>query len=201
MTNTTATITNIVATFRLGAFFCERAIRWIARYGINTEYNPRHFHSLIMRLRRNGTTISALIFRNSKVVLSGAKSIGDVQWAVRKVTNYVNHGFNKGAKEINDIRHAGNCKVSKLIIRNIVATKSMSYRLNIEKLNNNSVFCKSIYDPTIFPALRAKFMCNDHMLSINFFISGKLVITGAKKIEQINCCVKFLSDFLPQFER
>lgn len=198
----TPTITNIVATFRLGKFFfCERAVRWIARYGVNTEYNPRKFHSLVMRLRRSGSTVSALIFRNNKVVLSGAKSISDVTKCAKKVVKYVNHALNTGAKEINDSRHAGNCKVTKLEIRNIVATAAMPFRLNIEKLNGNCIFCKSIYDPTIFPALRTKFLCNSNKLSINFFASGKLVITGAKDVDQIDCCIKILSDFLPRFKR
>lgn len=51
----------------------------VARNGWNIEYNPRRFHSLIMRfpvrMNQNGNrkcnVVAALIFKSGKVVLTG----------------------------------------------------------------------------------------------------------------------------------
>uniref|UniRef100_A0A183CAP1 Late endosomal/lysosomal adaptor and MAPK and MTOR activator 5 n=1 Tax=Globodera pallida TaxID=36090 RepID=A0A183CAP1_GLOPA len=43
----------------------------IAQNGINTEYNPRRFHAIIMRVRCRERTVSALVFRSGRVVLAG----------------------------------------------------------------------------------------------------------------------------------
>ncbi|KAL3093916.1 hypothetical protein niasHS_004788 [Heterodera schachtii] len=44
----------------------------IAQRGANTEYNPRRFHAIIMRIRTTtGKTVAALIFQSARVVLTG----------------------------------------------------------------------------------------------------------------------------------
>uniref|UniRef100_A0A914NPU6 Uncharacterized protein n=1 Tax=Meloidogyne incognita TaxID=6306 RepID=A0A914NPU6_MELIC len=48
----------------------------MARNGINTEYNPKRFHSIIMRIRhKHNRTTAALIFQSSKVVLTGVPNV------------------------------------------------------------------------------------------------------------------------------
>ncbi|KAL3095047.1 hypothetical protein niasHT_023023 [Heterodera trifolii] len=44
----------------------------IAQRGANTEYNPRRFHAIIMRIRTTaGKTVAALVFQSARVVLTG----------------------------------------------------------------------------------------------------------------------------------
>src|SRR3989338_10458516 len=62
-------VENIVASANLGV---ELDLFNIAMELDNVEYEPEQFPGAIMRLKENGTTL--LLFKNGKVICSGAKS-------------------------------------------------------------------------------------------------------------------------------
>jgi len=133
-------IENVVAGFFLGAYiddckrprnkqsqyFSEQRYMWIAQYGFNTEYNRKKFHSIVMKLRmaveeKQKKTISALIFRNSKVILCGAASIQQARTAALRVCRRVQLSLNSGAIASNKCadqmkRLYGKCRVNKFRI-------------------------------------------------------------------------------------
>jgi TATA-box binding protein (TBP) (component of TFIID and TFIIIB) len=79
-------IENCSAVFRLFPSNSNRKILHeqylaIARNGINVEYNPKRFHSLIMRFpihdeSNKCNVVAALIFKSGKVVLTGIPNPG-----------------------------------------------------------------------------------------------------------------------------
>ena len=214
----TVKISNIVATFRLGQFFSERRLKWIARHGYNTELNPNKFHSVIMRLRRPCScdghtpyTISALVFRNGKVMLSGARSTVEVSKMAGRISRYIQSALNEGAKLAADAHDYGKCQVKNLNIHNIVGSMTMPFRIHVEHLHNDitlsqkhtKIFKSSRFCTTVFPALRTKFILTNqsHTLAVNIFISGKVVMTGALNIEEITSCAQSISELLKSYDR
>ncbi|KJH44757.1 transcription factor TFIID [Dictyocaulus viviparus] len=83
-------IQNIVATVDLGQ---RIDLKKLTLHSRNTEYNPKRFSAVIMRIREPRTT--ALIFSSGKMVTTGAKSEGASRQASRKFARIVQKvGFN-----------------------------------------------------------------------------------------------------------
>ena len=155
---------NIVSTVN---FDCELDLRKIALHAKNAEYNPKRFAAVIMRIRDPKTT--ALIFRSGKMVCTGAKSEADSETAARKYAKTIKKlGFEVKFKEFT--------------IQNIVGSCSVNFAINLEILqNHHQRFCT--YDPEIFPGLIYRMEMPKIVLLV--FCSGKVVLTGAKKREQL----------------
>jgi len=66
------------------------------------------------------------------------------------------------------------------VIQNVVATIDVGQKLPIEKLS--SKIPGSIYEPETFPGIILKGM---HSYNFLIFASGKIVITGAKSLEEV----------------
>ena len=170
---------NIVSTANLG---CPLKLRQIALQARNAEYNPKRFAAVIMRIKEPKTT--ALIFSSGKMVCTGAKSEEDSKKASRKYAKIIKSlGFPVEFKEFKVQNIVGSCDVQFQI--------SLS-KLNIQlgKLNNNSDFSENKnkkyichYEPEIFPGLIYHMIEPEIVLLI--FVSGKIVLTGAKEREEI----------------
>lgn len=147
---------------------CKLDLKKIALNAKNTEYNPKRFAAAIMKIRKPKTT--ALIFSSGKMVCTGAKSEADSQLACKKFAKTVkNMGF--------DVK----CKQFK--IQNIVGSCDVQFQIRLEKLSmSHSSFCH--YEPEIFPGLIYR-VC-DPKVVILIFVSGKIVLTGAKTRDEIN---------------
>eukprot|EP00826_Nyctotherus_ovalis_P027461 TRINITY_DN2146_c0_g1_i12.p1 TRINITY_DN2146_c0_g1~~TRINITY_DN2146_c0_g1_i12.p1 ORF type:complete len:308 (-),score=66.09 TRINITY_DN2146_c0_g1_i12:117-992(-) len=155
---------NIVSTVN---FDCKLDLRKIALHAKNAEYNPKRFAAVIMRIREPKTT--ALIFSSGKMVCTGAKSEADSETAARKYAKTIKKlGFDVKFKEFT--------------IQNIVGSASVNFAINLEVLQNqHGKFCT--FDPEIFPGLIYRMVQPKIVLLI--FCSGKVVLTGAKKREQL----------------
>nr|CAD2196353.1 unnamed protein product [Meloidogyne enterolobii] len=176
-------IENCTAVFKLlpnkFRFSHENFIQ-LARFGINTEYNPKRFHSIIMRIRlKENRTTAALIFESSKVVLTGVPNPELARKLAWKVTKRI-LSSNKAAGNDNSSIGLKNLRVT-----NIVGVYCHTQRLAIEKIfkqhRNNNNFRRVFYDPTIFPALRFKIK----EASCLCYISGRVILTGIKTQEQM----------------
>lgn len=156
---------NIVSTVN---FDCKLDLRKIALHAKNAEYNPKRFAAVIMRIREPKTT--ALIFSSGKMVCTGAKSETDSETAARKYAKTIKKlGFDVKFKEF--------------MIQNIVGSSSVNFAINLEVLQNqHQKFCT--FDPEIFPGLIYRMVQPKIVLLI--FCSGKVVLTGAKKREQLS---------------
>ena len=173
---------NIVATVNLD---CRLDLKTIALHARNAEYNPKvsttccvgsdfwltdlvqRFAAVIMRIRDPKTT--ALIFASGKMVVTGAKSEDDSKLASRKYARIIQKlGFN--------------AKFTDFKIQNIVGSCDIKFPIRLEGLaSKHHPF--SSYEPELFPGLIYRMIKPKIVLLI--FVSGKIVLTGAKVREEI----------------
>ena len=174
-------IQNLVATANLN---CDLRLREIAFQEKNTKYVPKRFSGLIMRIC-NPIKATSLIFSNGKIVVLGTKTEEDSKNACRKI-----------AKIIKSLNYP--VTFTDFKIHNIVSTCDVRFQINLHRLVNNILKKKSSrvnYEPEIFPGLIYRLIPNKSQnnenneelpnIAILIFSSGKLVITGAKKRNQI----------------
>lgn len=150
---------NIVSTVNM---VCTLDLKKIALQARNAEYNPRRFAAVIMRIRDPRTT--ALIFRSGKMVCTGAKSEEESRLAARKYARIIQKlGFPTKFKDFK--------------IQNMVGSCDVKFPIRLEGLVlTHSQF--SSYEPELFPGLIYRMVKPRIVLLI--FVSGKVVLTGAK---------------------
>jgi transcription initiation factor TFIID TATA-box-binding protein len=155
---------NIVSTANLK---CELDLREIALRAKNAEYNPKRFAAVIMRIREPKTT--ALIFASGKMVCTGARSEEDSRKAARQYAKIIQKlGFP--------------VKFTEFKIQNIVGSCDVRFPIRLEGLaNSHSLYCN--YEPEMFPGLIYRMIKPKIVLLI--FVSGKIVLTGAKERNDI----------------
>ncbi|KAI1721312.1 transcription factor TFIID (or TATA-binding protein, TBP) domain-containing protein [Ditylenchus destructor] len=153
------TLQNIVSTVNLGV---QLDLKQIALRARNAEYNPKRFAAVIMRIREPRTT--ALIFSSGKMVCTGAKSEETSRLAARKYARIVQKlGFN--------------AKFTEFKVQNMVGSCDVKFPIQLEGLCiTHAQF--STYEPELFPGLIYRMVKPRVVLLI--FVSGKVVITGAK---------------------
>ncbi|CAF4847963.1 unnamed protein product [Pieris macdunnoughi] len=155
---------NIVSTVNL---FCKLDLKKIALHARNAEYNPKRFAAVIMRIREPRTT--ALIFSSGKMVCTGAKSEEDSRLAARKYARIIQKlGFS--------------AKFLDFKIQNMVGSCDVKFPIRLEGLVlTHGQF--SSYEPELFPGLIYRMVKPRIVLLI--FVSGKVVLTGAKVRQEI----------------
>lgn len=120
-----------------------------------------------MRIREPKTT--ALIFASGKMVVTGAKSEDDSKLASRKYARIIQKlGFN--------------AKFTDFKIQNIVGSCDIKFPIRLEGLASRHHHFSS-YEPELFPGLIYRMIKPKIVLLI--FVSGKIVLTGAKVREEI----------------
>ncbi|KAJ3412246.1 TATA-box-binding protein [Chytridiales sp. JEL 0842] len=155
---------NIVATVNLD---CKLDLKTIALHARNAEYNPKRFAAVIMRIREPKTT--ALIFASGKMVVTGAKSEDDSKHAARKYARIIQKlGFP--------------AKFTDFKIQNIVGSCDVKFPIRLEGLVYAHGHFAS-YEPELFPGLIYRMVKPKIVLLI--FVSGKIVLTGAKVRDEI----------------
>jgi transcription initiation factor TFIID TATA-box-binding protein len=130
-----------------------------------------------MRIRDPKTT--ALIFASGKMVVTGAKSEDDSRLASRKYARIIQKlGFN--------------AKFMDFKIQNIVGSCDVKFPIRLEGLAYSHGMFSSVcpvgyhwwqYEPELFPGLIYR-MVNPKIVLL-IFVSGKIVLTGAKVREEI----------------
>ena len=155
---------NIVSTVNLS---CKLDLKRIALHARNAEYNPKRFAAVIMRIREPRTT--ALIFSSGKMVCTGAKSEEDSRLAARKYARIIQKlGFM--------------AKFLDFKIQNMVGSCDVKFPIRLEGLVlTHGQF--SSYEPELFPGLIYRMVRPRIVLLI--FVSGKVVLTGAKVRQEI----------------
>ncbi|KAF1911133.1 transcription initiation factor-like protein [Ampelomyces quisqualis] len=174
------TLQNIVATVNLSA---RLDLKTIALHARNAEYNPKRFAAVIMRIREPKTT--ALVFASGKMVVTGAKSEDDSRLASRKYARIIQKlGFN--------------AKFTDFKIQNIVGSCDIKFPIRLEGLaSRHHTF--SSYEPELFPGLIYRMMKPKIVLLI--FVSGKIVLTGAKVREEIYQAFELIYPVLSDFRK
>ena len=165
-------IENIVSTANLHV---KINLREIALQLKNAEYNPKRFSAVIMKIKEPRTT--GLIFSNGKIVCLGAKNEEESKRACRKFAKIIKSmGYPAVFKEFE--------------IQNIVGSADTKSQLSLTKLYIHlmkKIMYKGrscvAYEPEQFPGLIYRMI--EPNIVILIFSSGKLVITGGKKRDDI----------------
>ena len=166
----TIKIENIVATVSIDQ---NIDLEKIEQQFDNVEYDPDQFPGLIFRL--DEPRVTALIFKSGKMVVTGAKSTQELIKAVRKIFYVLK---SKGIV-------TGKVK-PRVQIQNIVASANLGVEVHLEKAAY--LLDNSMYEPEQFPGLI--YRLDDPRVVLLLFSSGKMVVTGAKKEEEVNRAVK-----------
>lgn len=179
-TNSLPKLQNIVSTANLK---CILDLREIALKAKNAEYNPRRFAAVIMRIKEPKTT--ALIFSSGKMVCTGARTEDDSRQACRIYAKII-------------LKLGFPVKFSEFKVQNIVASCDVKFPIRLEGLANTYLkFCS--YEPEMFPGLI--FHMLDPKIVLLIFVSGKLVLTGAKNREDIYKAYQKIIPILSQFKK
>ncbi|KAH0728118.1 hypothetical protein KY284_003983 [Solanum tuberosum] len=174
------TLQNIVSTVNLD---CKLDLKAIALQARNAEYNPKRFAAVIMRIREPKTT--ALIFASGKMVCTGAKSEQQSKLAARKYARIIQKlGFPAKFKDFK--------------IQNIVGSCDVKFPIRLEGLAYaHGAF--SSYEPELFPGLIYRMKQPKIVLLI--FVSGKIVITGAKVRDETYTAFENIYPVLTEFRK
>ena len=171
---------NIVSTAN---FKCILDLREIALKAKNAEYNPRRFAAVIMRIKEPKTT--ALIFSSGKMVCTGARTEEESRQASRTYAKII-------------LKLGFPVKFSEFTVQNIVASCDVKFPIRLEGLANTFLkFCS--YEPEMFPGLI--FHMLEPKIVLLIFVSGKIVLTGAKKREDIYRAYQKIIPILNQFKK
>jgi len=156
---------NVVATFNIGIDRVD--LRDLALTRPFIEYNPHKFAAATMRISEPRTT--ALAFASGNMVCTGAKNEALSRLASRKYVRLLQkHGVPVSFRDFK--------------IQNIVAATNVQRTIKLNELAQAYGPYVS-YEPDLFPGL--VFRTTAPKLVFLIFRSGKIVITGAKKREQI----------------
>ena len=118
-----------------------------------------------MRIREPKCT--ALVFKSGKVVLAGTKTVADNERAGKKIVSILSYGI-AGCAKADD---------SKPVIHNMVAVGDYKFPIRLEGLSIDHIG-STTYEPELFSGLIYRMKNPDVVLLI--FVSGKVVVTGAK---------------------
>lgn len=170
----------MVATVNLD---CALDLKYIALHARNAEYNPKRFAAVIMRIRDPKST--ALIFASGKMVCTGAKSESEARLGARKY-----------ARILQKLNFAVSFKDFK--VQNMVGSCDVRFPIRLEGLATSHARFSS-YEPELFPGLIYRMQQPKVVLLI--FVSGKVVITGAKKREDIYQAFEAMYHVLLEFKK
>jgi len=172
-------IQNVVATATLDQKINLLDIMKVFR---NVEYRPKQFPGLVFRLKRPKT--ATLIFTTGKMVCTGAKSEKQARSAVKKVVMEL---------KTNGIIILGKPKI---VIQNMVASANLHGKIDLEAMSD--ALENVMYEPEQFPGLI--YRMTEPKVVLLVFASGKLVITGAKRKEQVHEAVEKIRAILIDHE-
>ncbi|HIH91125.1 TPA: TATA-box-binding protein [Desulfurococcaceae archaeon] len=164
-------IENIVATVSIDQNIDLEKIE--KEFDSNVEYDPDQFPGLIFRLEE--PRVTALIFKSGKMVVTGAKSTQELITAVKKIFYILK---SKGIV-------SGKVR-PRIQIQNIVASANLGVEVHLEKAAY--LLENSMYEPEQFPGLI--YRLDEPRVVLLLFSSGKMVVTGAKKEEEVSKAVE-----------
>ncbi|KAL3091536.1 hypothetical protein niasHS_004121 [Heterodera schachtii] len=137
-----------------------------------------------MRIRTTtGKTVAALVFQSARVVLTGVPHPSSASKMAGRVLRRIQH------------TQSITLGIHQLRVVNNVGVQTFPKRISVERLQNT---LGGIYDPTIFPALRCKL---SNGVTCLVYISGKVIVTGAKSLDILHQSFTILSNIVPKYFR
>jgi transcription initiation factor TFIID TATA-box-binding protein len=164
-------IENVVATTSLCK---ELDLKSISKSLEGAQYDTERFPGLVYRMKN--PKVTTLLFRNGKVVCTGAKSLEEVRTAIDQL--------------VKQMEAAGVPVTRKpeIIVQNIVATAHLGCVINLSTIAHSLSLEKVEYEPEQFPGL--VYRLDKPKVVALLFGSGKIVCTGARKTEDAELAVE-----------
>lgn len=174
-------VVNIVATVDYG---CKLDLIKITSSTRNSEYNPKRFPAATLRNKEPKAT--ALAFKNGKVNIVGCKS-ADISLTAARC-------FGRLFKKIG----IEGVKIKSFAIANIVATMDCKFPIHLESIASSPGHIKfATYNPEIYAGLIYRLASPKTTLLI--YVSGKIIITGAKTEDDLKAASNFIYPILRTF--
>lgn len=173
-------IENIVASSSLGI---KIPLDKLSGYMEGTEYEPKQFPGIVFRVKE--PKAASLIFSSGKIVCTGAKNVEDVKKVIKKIVSIIR------AADL------GSPKKYEIQVENIVASAKLKSRLSLDKIAFKLEDAE--YEPEQFPGLVLRM--KSPKVAFLLFSSGKIVCTGARKIEDVEFAVKAVSRRLKEISK
>ncbi|MBU2100870.1 MAG: TATA-box-binding protein [Candidatus Micrarchaeota archaeon] len=135
----------------------------------NIEYEPEQFPGAILKLKE--PKVSMLLFKNGKVICSGASSEKEIELGIIKASRLI-HEIQPKVKVLKKVEYT---------VVNLVATANLHQNLDLfhTALNLENVE----YEPEQFPG--AILRLDDPKITLLLFKNGKVICAGAKKEEDL----------------
>ncbi|WP_456367919.1 TATA-box-binding protein [Thermococcus sp.] len=152
-------IENIVASVDL---FTDLNLEKVIEICPSSKYNPEEFPGIICRF--NDPKVALLIFSSGKLVVTGAKSVQDIERAVRKLIEMLKKIGAKFTRE------------PQIDIQNMVFSGDIGMEFNLDAVALILPNCE--YEPEQFPGVI--YRVKEPRAVILLFSSGKIVCSGAK---------------------
>eukprot|EP00980_Cylindrotheca_fusiformis_P027337 scaffold20012_cov179-Cylindrotheca_fusiformis.AAC.5 len=152
----------------------------------NTQFNPRRYGALVMRLRELEAT--GIMFASGKLIVTEVDSIQKAELACIEFRNVIEKIEFK-PKEFGAMDFK---------IKNIMGTADMGFPLRLEELSYaHSDF--ATYEPEVFPGLIYRLDRTEVVFLL--FSSGKMVITGDKKGSDLKSALTKLYPVLVEYKK
>jgi transcription initiation factor TFIID TATA-box-binding protein len=170
-------IQNIVASAFLGK---KLDLQELAISLSRSDYEPERFPGLVYRLKDPKT--ATLLFRSGKMVCTGASSLEQLKLAIGRVTD--------------DLRNVGVVldKEPEIEVHNMVSTSDLGQKINLNITAITLGLDKVEYEPEQFPGL--VFRMDEPKVVLLLFSSGKIVCTGAKRMEDVESAIDKITENL-----
>ncbi|MCX6666726.1 MAG: TATA-box-binding protein [Euryarchaeota archaeon] len=155
-------------------------IKHLADTITNSKYDPEKFPGLVLHIEKPKTAV--LLFSSGNAICTGAKNLEEVDEAIHEI--------------INKIKNVG-LPVSEnpeIKTQNIVASSDLKKELQLGSLAKALSAENAEYAPEQFPGL--VYRIDNLGAVLLLFSSGKLVCTGAKKMEDVTTAIDTIKDKL-----
>ena len=146
----------------------------------NIEYEPEQFPGAILKLKE--PKVSMLLFKNGKVICSGASDEKQISLGIYKASKLI-HEIQKSVKVQ---------KNAKYTVVNLVATANLNMTLDLFKIAMDLDNVE--YEPEQFPG--AILRIHEPKLTLLLFKNGKLICAGAKKEEFLKKGLKIAANLI-----
>lgn len=174
-------ISNIVCGVNLNCLF---DLQNIALHARNVTYRPKKFSAVVIRIREPKAT--ALVFSNGKMQVLGTKSLADAHLASRKFARMLQKmGYRP--------------RLEGFAVQNIVASADTRMVIRLEGIHRQFYDTFAKYEPELFPGL--VFTIMQPKMTALIFSKGKVVLLGAKTVEDIEEAMQKLYPVLVEYKR
>lgn len=173
-------IKNCVALFNCGNRLDLNKINVIIPY--STKFLKNKINAVVMKMHNPNAT--ALLFSSGKIVCTGASTVTDAYQAAQNIIGRLKQYGYYGA-EVKDFN-----------IKNMVATVDNNFHIKLGPLFDEYYKICS-FEPELFPGL--VYRMKNPKVSLIIFNSGKMNITGAKSIEEIEEAFKIIYPILYEY--